>query len=99
MLVFSGDGSEVGMCSLAHLVTELHNNDAANMNGVVNHVAFVKAMGRLVPFAGLSIPRCELAASHLGTLTAAALQHELSILIKKTIFLTDSQSALAQIDS
>ena len=99
MLVFSDDGSDVGMCSVAHLVLELHNNDPAKMNRVVNHVAFVKAMGRLVPLAGFLILRCELAASHLCTLTAAELQHKLSILIKKTIFLTDSQSTLAQINS
>ena len=43
MLVHSGDGSEVGMCSVTHLVTELNDNDPAKKNGIVNHVAFVKA--------------------------------------------------------
>ena len=99
MVVHSGDGSDVGMSAVAHLVTELLDNDPAKVNGVVNHVALIKVTGRLVPLSGLSVPRVELAAGHLCTLMAASLLDELSIPLKKTIFLTDSQSTLAQINS
>ena len=98
-MVYSGDGSGVNMTATAHLVTELLDDDPNKKGGIVNHVALAKAMGRLTPLAGLTIPRAELAASHLCTILSTAIPLELSIPISKNFYFTDSQSVLAQLGS
>ena len=98
-IVYSGDASGDNMTATAHLVTELQDDDPDKKNGVVNHVALIKAMGRLVPLAGMTIPRAELAASHLCTILSTAMPLELSIPISRHLYFTDSQTALAQLRS
>ena len=96
-MVYTGDGSSTNVAATAHLVTEMLDHDPDRKNGIVNHVALVKTMSRLLHFDGLTSHQAELAAAHLCTSLSEALPQEMSIPVSRNFFFTDSTAVLTKL--
>ena len=99
LVVYPSDGSGSACVSYAYLVCERADDDPKKSLAQPNHVSIIKGAGKICSAGSDSVPRLELASLVLSCKLTEALQHQLPIEVSKSLYISDSSTAILQCQS